>query len=562
MSITFTCPCGRRYNVAASLAGRKVQCKSCGVKLRIPLPRPTAPAKVVETDLGIEFDDDLEAGDAVSEPPLAPRPRATPEPAAKPKGKPRSKGARALRGLRDALPRDEELRYPVFGAVVLGLTIVLAMTGGSLALILFLFVALAASVTALWAAISGLTAAWKQGVGSTLTLLLALAATGVFQQRLTAPDSTFLGLLFTAVVALLLHGSLFFQHKRAQDYRHPLALGLMALLLFAAFAIGLRVVRLNLNREITPDSIAQSLPPPPSAPGVAPTHTPARDSVSVALDEKRTLNEARAGFRSRPIPRIHPRTPLDVPPPGVFSLVKYPAAVGELSAYLTPDPGDGRKRPAIVWITGGDCNTLGDVWSPADPSNDQTAAAYRQAGIVMMFPSLRGGNQNPGENESFLGEVDDILAAADFLSKQEYVDPQRIYLGGHSTGGTLVLLVAESTDRFRAVFSFGPADDIRGYGPDYSPFGDNELREVAVRSPGYWLHSVRCPTFVFEGTNGNIQSLRKMRSNSQNPRIQFHEIPGGDHFGILAPLNQRIATRILNDVGPRTNLSFSPQDLN
>ena len=28
-----------------------------------------------------------------------------------------------------------------------------------------------------------------------------------------------------------------------------------------------------------------------------------------------------------------------------------------------------------------------------------------------------------------------------------------IYLGGHSTGGTLVLLVSECTDRFRAIFS-------------------------------------------------------------------------------------------------------------
>ena len=66
----------------------------------------------------------------------------------------------------------------------------------------------------------------------------------------------------------------------------------------------------------------------------------------------------------------------------------------------------------------------------------------------MMFPSLRGGNDNPGNKEGFLGEVDDVLAAADFLSKQEFVDPNRIYLGGHSTGGTLVLLVAACSNKF------------------------------------------------------------------------------------------------------------------
>ena len=41
----------------------------------------------------------------------------------------------------------------------------------------------------------------------------------------------------------------------------------------------------------------------------------------------------------------------------------------------------------------------------------------------MMFPSLRGGNDNPGAKEGFLGEVDDVIAAADFLAKQPYVDP-------------------------------------------------------------------------------------------------------------------------------------------
>jgi dienelactone hydrolase len=54
---------------------------------------------------------------------------------------------------------------------------------------------------------------------------------------------------------------------------------------------------------------------------------------------------------------------------------------------------------------------------------------------------LRGGNDNPGTKEAFLGEVDDILAAALYLARQESVDSNGIFLGGHGTGGTLVLLV-------------------------------------------------------------------------------------------------------------------------
>ena len=136
--------------------------------------------------------------------------------------------------------------------------------------------------------------------------------------------------------------------------------------------------------------------------------------------------------------------------------MKYDSPAGSLAAYVSPDPNDGKRHPAIIWITGGDCNTIGEMWNPRPASNDQTARAYREAGLVMMFPSLRGGNDNPGFKENFYGEVDDVLAAAAYLAKQDYVDPKRIYLGGHSTGGTLVLLVAEVPNPFRAVFLIRP----------------------------------------------------------------------------------------------------------
>ena len=99
----------------------------------------------------------------------------------------------------------------------------------------------------------------------------------------------------------------------------------------------------------------------------------------------------------------------------------------------------------------------------------------------MMFPSLRGGNDNPGVREGFFGEVDDVLAAADFLGKQAFVDPQRIYLGGHSTGGTLVLLVAECSGRFRAVFSFGALHSAAWHQRQNVPFDISSTREVELR---------------------------------------------------------------------------------
>src|SRR5262245_54719905 len=36
---------------------------------------------------------------------------------------------------------------------------------------------------------------------------------------------------------------------------------------------------------------------------------------------------------------------------GIFTLVRFDAPVGKLAAYLSPSPFDGRKHPAIIWIT-------------------------------------------------------------------------------------------------------------------------------------------------------------------------------------------------------------------
>ena len=300
-----------------------------------------------------------------------------------------------------------------------------------------------------------------------------------------------------------------------------------------------------------------------SAPPSRPSPRPAAPAPPVATKEPTTLAEARRGFVTKAADRRGAAEPVANPPTRVFGLIRFESPVGKLAAYLTPDPGDRKRHPAVIWITGGDCNSIGDMWKPAPRENDQTAAAYRKAGIVLMFPSLRGGNDNPGRPEGCFGEVDDVLAAARHLASLDYVDPDRIYLGGHSTGGTLAMLVAECSDRFRAVFAFGPADGVLGYPPEYLPFNTSDPTEILLRSPGRWLPSVRSPLFVFEGTNqpANIDSLRAMALASQNPLIRFLPVPGADHFSILAPLNDRIAAKILRDEGKTTNIAFSPEEL-
>lgn len=294
------------------------------------------------------------------------------------------------------------------------------------------------------------------------------------------------------------------------------------------------------------EAVVMTPAPPPAVNSQAAGGSPAAVTASPEASTNK-FNEARKKLQTKIVSEIPRSGPPEVPPKSSpFQLIRYTSPVGKLAAYVTKDPRDGKRHPAIIWITGGDSNEIGDVWSPAIRDLDQSASAFRKAGIVMMFPSLRGGNDNPGVREGFLGEVDDILAATDHLAKLPYVDPQQIYLGGHSTGGTLVMLVGAASDRYRAIFALGPVAFANQYDGEYV-YGDTSNRtEVVVRSPSFWLDSIQSPMYVIEGdTGGNWNTIRSMLKKNKNPQIRFLKIPKQTHFSVIAPVAEKLAPQII-----------------
>lgn len=278
---------------------------------------------------------------------------------------------------------------------------------------------------------------------------------------------------------------------------------------------------------------------------------------STSAGGSQSLAAARAGFTTHLTKQTKNPDPIPQPPAG-FELVAYKAPLGAFPAYVATVPSDGEKHPAIVWVAGGFDNSIGDTpWAEATPDNDQSARAFYQAGIVTMYPSLRGGNNNPGSVEGLYGEVDDVIAAGKYLASRPDVDPKRVYLGGHSTGGTLVMLVAESTPAFRAVFAFGPISRIEQYGSDNLPFDLADDKETALRSPGLYLGAIASPTYVMEGTESqNLSAARAMYSRCENPLVHFYQLPGLDHFSELAPITPLIADAIVKDTGSQPHFAF------
>ena len=272
-----------------------------------------------------------------------------------------------------------------------------------------------------------------------------------------------------------------------------------------------------------------------------------REVAGQSARTSQKLGDARQGFRTE-LGAPSSGRPLPNPPAELFIRSDYDSpGIGKLPAWVTPDPRDGEKHAAIVWITGGESNSLDDFWTEGGADDNQSASAFRRAGMIMMFPTLRGGNSNAGRKEFFLGEVDDIIAAARHVASLPYVD--RVFLGGHSTGGTLALLASESSDIFAGVFAFGPVSDPAVYGRDLLPFDldSADPREHELRSPIYWLDSISTPTYLIEGMEnpGNHAELETLCAKTRNESVKCVPVAGKNHFSVLDAATRKIAARIV-----------------
>jgi acetyl esterase/lipase/Fe-S cluster assembly iron-binding protein IscA len=305
--------------------------------------------------------------------------------------------------------------------------------------------------------------------------------------------------------------------------------------------------------------------PPATAPAPAPA--PTAPAPAVAASKGVDLAAERAAFKSKILdsaPKGDGTAP-DQPPPGAFSLIKYKSPAGELAAYLTPDPKDGQQHPAILVFTGGFDGIGSSHWRV-----ERFSGHFRKAGLVVMCPSLRGQHDNPGVIEGFYGELDDALAALEYVRSLPYVDPNRIYVTGHSAGGTIALMLAEVSDKFRAAFPLGPEYVLTAeadgslYGIIKVPFDATDQTEFRLRSPLEFVAGLKTPTFAFEGrlSPADVHSTEaNHRAKKADKPFTAFSIRRGDHFNIVDPINALIASKIAGDTGPTCSITVTDAEV-
>ncbi|WP_163995498.1 alpha/beta hydrolase family protein [Pyxidicoccus caerfyrddinensis] len=250
--------------------------------------------------------------------------------------------------------------------------------------------------------------------------------------------------------------------------------------------------------------------------------------------------QARGGFKTKLLRRgPSPQEGEAGLKPQGTTVVTYRSGDLDLTAFVSPVPQDGKKHPAVLFLHGGFAFGAED-WEMSSP--------LREAGFVVMMPLLRGENGQPGTFTFFYDEVDDVLAAATALARLPGVDASRIYVSGHSVGGTLALLAAQTSRTFRAATSLSGSPDQKGFivgREDIVPFAVTNAREITMRSPGAFATSFKCPTRLFFGSEEPYFSAESLKTAERARKagldVQAHTVPG-DHFSAVPEaLQQSIA---------------------
>jgi dienelactone hydrolase len=250
--------------------------------------------------------------------------------------------------------------------------------------------------------------------------------------------------------------------------------------------------------------------------------------------------EARAKFQTKLVRRgPAPQEGEEEPAPAGVRPVEYNSAGLRLKAWVSGPPPAGGRHPAVLFLHGG--FAFGeDDWEATQP--------FRDAGFVVMTPILRGENGQPGAYTMFYDEVNDVLAAAEALARLPYVDANRLYVAGHSAGGTLALLAALTSNRFRAAASFSGSPDqvsfARGQ-KELVPFNPADQKEYQMRSPLAFARSFKCPTRLYYGDEewAFKASSRKTAEKARAAGLDVEAVSvPGDHFDSVPEAMRRAIT--------------------
>jgi dipeptidyl aminopeptidase/acylaminoacyl peptidase len=225
----------------------------------------------------------------------------------------------------------------------------------------------------------------------------------------------------------------------------------------------------------------------------------------------------------------------------------------------------GKRYPGLVMVHGGFHERFDWRWF-------QLVDTAVSKGYVVIFPEYRGSRgygPNHYRNEYGITDTADVLASADYLGKQSFVDPDRLGIIGQSRGGMVTLLAIEKApSKFKvAVDIVGLTDFVAymAYKPEYrrqevaaesayfkNKLPDENLAAYMEVSPINYVDKITAPLLVLATTNDKIVPLQLHTGRlldalkAKGKQHEFHiydNAPGGHIFMDGDTEEQRDATK-------------------
>ena len=220
--------------------------------------------------------------------------------------------------------------------------------------------------------------------------------------------------------------------------------------------------------------------------------------------------------------------------------------------YLPPADGPPQSIPCVLVAPAG-TNLLRGNDMDADDYHAETLP-YAEAGMAVVFYSLDGGmadSENATDGQfadaykrfrAAAGGVINARNALEFvLAKAPQVNPALIFAAGHSSAGTVSLLLAGNEERLAGCLAYAPCTDVEArLGPVLQDIAVQQLLPgvkdfIKQTSPRNQVDNLHCPIFLFhadDDSNVNVSESRNYarQLNDAGVDVEFVTVPTGEHY--------------------------------
>lgn len=228
---------------------------------------------------------------------------------------------------------------------------------------------------------------------------------------------------------------------------------------------------------------------------------------------------------------------------GDFKLVNFHSDSLKLKGLLNTKNIDVvTKKPVIVYLHGGFALSYNEL---------EKTNRFTDAGYITFAPTYRGENGNPGFFELFMGEVKDVKAAINWISKQPYIDSDNIYVFGWSVGGGISLNLSLHNDipikisgSSAGIYDY---DLIKAWATEDEmiifPYDYNNTLENYFRLPIYNLKNMIRPHYTYIGEEDDYAFYKNI-ADSLYPdnyyQLKLSKLKGGHVSSLETAMDQFI----------------------